>query len=134
MSVRLSYFLSRAHTHSLSVGWVVLTGYAGEQLTCKVLDLAVWEGHKVVALQEVEDALAEEVHDDADVAAVIEAVTQMDASVPVLLVIGLESRQHTKFDLASIAILLNRSDDLYGDELVASLVLGLDHLAESALS
>lgn len=36
-----------------------LTGDTCEKLSGKVLDLAVWEGHESIALQEVEDAGSE---------------------------------------------------------------------------
>lgn len=68
------------------------TGNAGEQLTSEALDLAVRKRHKAIALQKVKDALAKEVHNDADVAAIVEAVSQMDTAIPVLLVICFERR------------------------------------------
>lgn len=52
----------------------ILTCNAGEQLLCKMLDLAAGKGHKIIALQEVEDALAEQVGDDADVVPKVEAL------------------------------------------------------------
>lgn len=110
------------------------TSNAGEQLAGKVLNLAVGEGHKVVALEEVEDALAKQVHNYAYVAAVVEAVAQVDASVAVLLVVDLERGEHPQFYLASIAVLLDRPNDLDGDKLVAMSVLGLDNLAKRALA
>lgn len=110
------------------------TSNAGEQLAGKILNLAVGEGHKVVALEEVEDALAKQVHDDAYVAAVVEAIAQVDAPVAVLLVVDLERGEHPEFDLAGIAVLLDRPNDLDGDKLVAMSVLGLDNLAKCALA
>lgn len=110
------------------------TSNAGEQLAGKVLNLAVGEGHKVVALKKVEHALTKQVHNYAYVAAVVEAVAQVDASVAVLLVVDLERGEHPQFDLASIAVLLDRPNDLDGDKLVAMSVLGLDNLAKRALA
>ena len=52
----------------------VLTCNAGKQLLCKMLDLAAGKGHKIIALQEVEDALAEQVGDDADMVPKVEAL------------------------------------------------------------
>ena len=97
------------------------------------MDLAVGEGNKAVALKKVEDALAQKIHDDANVASEVEAVSQVDAPVPVLLVIRFERGQDSKLNLTRIAIFLDRSNDLDGDKLVASPVLRLDNLAECAL-
>jgi hypothetical protein len=53
----------------------------------KALDLTVWKRHKVIALEEVEDALSQKIHDNADMAPVIEAVSKMNTSIPVLGII-----------------------------------------------
>lgn len=71
------------------------------------MDLAVWEGHEVVALKEVENALAEKIHHNADVVSEIEAVSEVNTSVPVLFVVGLQCCQDPKLDLAGVPILLN---------------------------
>lgn len=71
-----------------------LTSHTGEQLSSKVLDLTVGERDEIVALQEIEYALAEEVHDNADVAPVVKAIAKVDTTIPVLRVVGLKSRQH----------------------------------------
>lgn len=52
----------------------VRTCNAGEQLLCKMLDLAAGERHKIIALQKVEDALPEQVGDDADMVPKVEAL------------------------------------------------------------
>jgi hypothetical protein len=67
-----------------------LTCNAGEQLSCKTLNLTVGERHEVVALKEVKNTLSEQVGDDADMASVIETVSKMDTSVSVFGVICLE--------------------------------------------
>lgn len=113
-------------------GW--LTGNAREELPCEILDLAVRERHKTVALKEVKDALAEQVHDDTDVPPVVEAVAQMDAPVPILLVVGFERGKHPQFNLTSIAILLHRSDDLDCHAFAASSIPGFNDFAECALA
>ena len=101
----------------------------------KVLNLAIGKGNEIVALKKIEDALTQKIHDDANVAAVVEAVTKVDAAVAVLLVVCLQRGQNTQFDLASIAVFLNRPNDLDGDILVvASPVTGLHNLSERALS
>lgn len=71
------------------------------------MDLAVGERNEVVALKKVEHALAEEIHNDADMAAEVEAVSQVDTSIPIFLVVGLECRQDAKLDLTGIAVFLN---------------------------
>jgi len=104
-------------------------------LSSKVLDLTVREGHEVVALQKVEHALAEKVHNDAYMSAVVEAVPEMYAPVPVLLIVGLQRAQDPKLDLAGIAVFLDRADDLDGNAFVAaSAIDGLDDFAKRALS
>lgn len=72
------------------------TGNASKELSSKVLDLAVRKRHETIALQEVENALAEEVHNNAYMAAIIEAVPKVYASISIFVVIGLQSRQYTQ--------------------------------------
>jgi hypothetical protein len=100
----------------------------------KVLDLAVRKGDKAIALEEVENALPQEVHHDADVAAVVEAVPQVDASIPVLLVVGLERVQDAKLNPGGVAILLDRSNDLDSHRLAPLDVASLDDFAKGSLS
>lgn len=64
-----------------------LTGDAGEELSCKLLNVTAGERNKLVALQEVKDALAEQVGDDANMIPKVKGVSEMDAFVAVLLVI-----------------------------------------------
>jgi len=71
------------------------------------LDLAVRERHKAVALEKVKDALAEQVHDDADVASVVEAVPEVDTPVPVFLVIGLERGEDSEFYPRGVPVFLH---------------------------
>jgi hypothetical protein len=110
------------------------TGHACEKLSCETLDLAVGERDEVVALEEVEHALAQEVHDDADVASEVEAVSEVNATIPIILVIGLEGCENSKLDFAGIPILLYRSNDLYGDEFSVLPIPSLDDLTKGALS
>lgn len=112
---------------------VFLTGNAGEELAGKVLDLAVGERHKTIALEEVEHALAEKIHDDADVPSVIEAVPEMNTPVPVLGVVGSERLEDPELDLARFPVLLYRANDLDSDKSVVDLVPGLYDLAERPL-
>ena len=115
-------------------GVVTLTGHARQELASKALDLAVGERHEVVALQEVEHTGAQKVHHDANVAAVVEAIPQVDAPIPVLLVVGLECLEHSELDSAGISVLLHRANNLDGNKLVAFLVACLDDLSEGTLA
>jgi hypothetical protein len=99
-----------------------------------VLDLTVREGHEIVALQKVEHALAKEIHDNADMSSEIEAISEVDATVPVLLVVGPECLENPKLNLAGFAVLLDRANDLDGNELIGNLVSRLHNFAERALS
>jgi hypothetical protein len=55
-------------------GDMKLTGNAGEELAGKLLDVSAGKGHKLVALEKVKDALAQQVGDDADVVAKVKRV------------------------------------------------------------
>jgi hypothetical protein len=85
----------------------MLTGNAGEQLSSKVLNLGTWERHKAVAFEEIKDTLSEQVCDNADVVPEVEGVSQMDALVPVVLVIEGKRGQDSQLDSRGIAILLH---------------------------
>lgn len=69
------------------VGIGGLTGNAGEQLSSKALDMCAGKRRESVLLEEIEDALAEQIGHDTDVVAVVEAFSEMDASVLVCLVV-----------------------------------------------
>ncbi len=103
-------------------------------MASETLDLAVGEGDKVVALEEVKDTLTQEIHDDTDVAPEVEAVAKMDAPVPVLIVVCLKSGEYSKFDSRCISVLLDRPDDFDSDRPVSSTVSGLDNFAERPLT
>lgn len=71
-----------------------LTSDTGKELSRKTLDLAVRERYELIAFEEIEYALAQQVHDDADVAPVVEAVAEMNAPVTIFGVVRLERRQN----------------------------------------
>lgn len=100
----------------------------------KILNLTVRERHKVVALEEIENALAEKVHHDADMSSEVEAIPQMDTAVPVLLVVRLQGGENSELDLAGVTVLLYRADDLNGNIFVASLVSGLHYFTKGTLT
>jgi hypothetical protein len=58
----------------------------------------------------------------------------MYASVAVLVVVGLESREHFQLDLGSISVFLDRPDNLNSDILLAVDVMCKDNFAEGSLS
>lgn len=87
-----------------------------------------------VALEEVKDALAQEVGDDADVVAEVKRVSQVNALVAVVLVIAGQSRQDPQLDATSIAVFLHRSNDLDGHVGISPAVVCLYHFAKRALA
>lgn len=98
------------------------------------MNLAVGKGNEAVTLEEIKDALDQEIGDDADVAAVVEAIAQMDAPVAIFLIVCLERGQDSDFNLGGVAVFLHGSDDFDGHELVALPVTGLNNLAKCALT
>lgn len=66
------------------------TGYAGEQLASEIMDLAVRKWHEIVALQEVEDTRAKQIHDDANMTSEIKAVAEMYTTVSVFGIVCFE--------------------------------------------
>ena len=90
--------------------------------------------YKGVALEEVKDALAQEVGDNADVVAEVKRVSQVDTLVAVVLVVAGQSRQDPQLDATSIAVFLHRTNDLDGHIGISPAVEGLYHLAERALA
>lgn len=70
---------------------MALTGNAGEELSSKILDLTVRERDEAIALKKVKDTLAQQIHDDADMSPVVEGVSEVNAAIPVLVVVGFES-------------------------------------------
>ena len=111
-----------------------LTGDARKELAGELLDVGARERHKGVALEEVKDALAQQVGDDADVVAEVKRVSQVDTLVAVVLVVACQSRQDPQFDATSIAVFLHRADDLDGHVGVSPAVVCLYYLAECALA
>jgi hypothetical protein len=111
-----------------------LTGDARKELASELLDVSARKGHKSVALEEVKDALAQEIGDDADVVAEVKRVSQVDTLVAVVLVVACQSRQDAQLDATSIAVFLHRADDLDGHVGVSPAVVCLYYLAERALA
>lgn len=70
-----------------------LTCNAGEELPGKALDLTVWKRYKGVAFEKIKNTLPKQIHNYANMASVIKAVTKVYAPVSVLVVICFEGRQ-----------------------------------------
>jgi hypothetical protein len=64
----------------------------------------------------------------------VKALPQMNAPVPIALVILCQRRQHSQLDPRSISILLNRSYDLDGALGALVTVYSLNDLTEGALA
>ena len=110
-----------------------LTSNTGEQLPGEALDLTAWKRHEAVTLQKVEYTLAQQVRDYAYMAAKVEAVAEVYAFVPIVLVVHGKSGKNSKLDSRSITILLHRSDNLDSASCLLSFVECFDHLSEGAL-
>ena len=67
-----------------------LTSDTGKELSRETLDLAVRERDELIAFEEIEYTLAQQVHDDADMAPVVEAVAEMNTPIAVFRVVRLE--------------------------------------------
>lgn len=111
-----------------------LTGNARKELAGKALDLTVGKRHKAVSLEKVKNTLTKEVHDNAYMPPIIEAIAQMDTPIAVVVVVGLEGSQHTKFYPRGVAVFLDRTDDLNGNLLVPPSILCFDDLAKGTLT
>lgn len=72
-----------------------LTCDTREELTGKALYVRARKRHELVLFQEVKDTLTEQVRNDADVVLEIEAVAQMYAFVPIVLVILGQGHQNS---------------------------------------
>lgn len=96
--------------------------------------MAVREGHKLIFLEEIKDALAQEIRDDADVIPKVEAVPQVDALVSVLPVIRGQGREHPQLYARGVTILLHGANDLDGTSGPFSPVVRLDYLSKSTLA
>ena len=67
-------------------------------LSSKGLDMRAGKWDKSVVLQKVEDALAKQVCNDANMVAEVETVSEMDATVSIVLVIVSKRRKNPQLD------------------------------------
>lgn len=90
---------------------VVQEGDGTEELPREGLDVRARERHEAGGFEEVEDAEAEQRRHDADVAAPVEAISELDAAVAVVGVGAFECLQHAELDATSITILRSVSKE-----------------------
>lgn len=76
-----------------------------KQLAGKGLDVGSWERHEATLFEEVKDRQAEQRCDNAYMASPVEAVTQLNTSITIVLVRFTKRLQDSKLDAASIAVL-----------------------------
>lgn len=100
----------------------------------KALDLTVGKRDKLIAFEEIEDALTQQIHDDANVPSVIEAIAEVDTPISIVRVVRFQGSEDPQFDSRGISIFLYGADDLDGHELVLPSVCRLDYFAEGALA
>lgn len=111
-----------------------LTSDTGKELSRKTLNLAVRERNELIAFEEIEHALAQQVHDNAYMAPVVEAVAQVNASIAILSVVRLESCENPEFYPRGIPVLLHRTNNFDGNQFISPSVACLDHFAECSLA
>lgn len=68
-------------------GGLVPTSNTGKKLSCEILYLCAWKWDKAVTLQKIEDALAEQVRNNAYVIPVIKRVSKVYTFVAIRLVV-----------------------------------------------
>lgn len=111
-----------------------LTSDACQELPGKALNLTVGKRNELIALEEIEDALTQQIHYDANVPPIIEAITEVDTPIPIVRVVRFQSSEDPQFDTRGISILLYGADDLDSHQLILPSVGRLDDLAKGALA
>ena len=96
--------------------------------------MRVREWCELVHLQEVKDALAVEIRDNANVIPKVKAVTKVDTPIAVVPVIRCQGRQDTEFYPRCIAILLDGADDFDGTLGLLFTIPGFHNFAKCALT
>lgn len=71
-----------------------LTSNTDEQLLCETLNVAVGEWCKLVGFEEVENTHPVKISDDADVVAVVEAISEVNTLIAIELVMILQCLQN----------------------------------------
>ena len=75
-----------------------LTSNAGKKLSSKALNLAAGEWCEAISLEKIKHAHAEQVRNDANVRAIVEALSKVNTLVAILAIVHGQSGQHTKLD------------------------------------
>ena len=70
------------------------------------------KGGEIVAFQEIKHTLAIEIGNNADMISKVEALSKMNASVPVVAIVVFECLENTQLNTTGIPIFLNRPNDL----------------------
>ena len=92
------------------------------------------KGDKLIAFEEIKDALAEQVGDDTNVVPKVKGIPEVYALVPIVLVVLSQCGKDSQLDTRCISVLLHGTDDLDGDLCPTFAVPCLNDLAESALT
>lgn len=96
--------------------------------------MTIWEGHKAIPLEIIENARVKQIHDETGMTAEIETVAKMNAPVLVFGIVLSECLQNAQFDFGCITVFLHRSDHLHSNHFVGFAVEGLHDLAKSSLT
>lgn len=88
----------------------------------------------MIAFKEVENTLSKKVGDDADMTSIIEAVSQMNTSVPVVGVVSFESGEYSQLYSRGITVFLHGANNLDGYQATLLLVSCLHDLAKCSLA
>jgi hypothetical protein len=91
---------------------LILTGDTAENLSRKTLNVTVWKRKKFIVFKKVIDTLVKQVHDDEDVAAKFEKISQPGESFVVFLIIHFEGFKNSKFPFCRILGFSSQSTDL----------------------
>lgn len=98
------------------------------------MNVSAWERCKGISFEKVEYALPEKICDNADMVPKVEAISEMYALIPVVLVVRGQCCQHSQFYSRGITVFRNRSYNLHGAFHASFPVHSFDHLTESALT
>lgn len=100
----------------------------------KVLNLGTRERHETVALEKIKDTLSQEIGHNANVIAIVKTVAQVNAFIPVGLVVRGQGGQDSQFDPRRIAVFLDGADDFDCTAIPALFIVGFHHFSERPLS
>lgn len=113
---------------------IVQKGDAGQELPGKALDLTVGKRNELIAFEEIEDALTQQIHDDANVPSIVKTITEVDTPIPIVRIVRFEGSEDPQLDSRRISILLYRADDLDSHQLILPSIGRLYDLTKGALA